>query len=197
MAFFTKSLRVVFLLAFLFSVSYTSWAIETKPRCLQSIDFLTGYATGNLKAKRDYDFTPLFVGLNFTLKPALGKINFKYPGLLQFVLEPFISYVYSPDNNMEFGNNFLIKIGVLPETSKFQPYVKGGVGVVYITQHSLAQSTQFNFNEYGGAGMHYFFKKNMAVTLEYRFRHLSNAGMRKPNSGINSQFALCGFTINF
>ncbi len=197
MAFLSKSLRVILLLVFLFSVCHISWAQETKPRWLQSIDFLTGYATGNLKAKRDYNFTPLFVGFNFSLKPALEKIKINYPGLLQFVLEPFISYVYSPDNNMEAGNNFLFKIGILPETSKFQPYIKGGAGIVYITQRSPTQSTQFNFNEYGGAGMHYFFKKNMAVTLEYRFRHLSNAGIKKPNSGINSQFALCGITVNF
>lgn len=124
-------------------------------------------------------------------------MDLTYPGLLQFVLEPFAFYVYKPDNNIEIGNNFLIKIGLTPDTWKLQPYFKGGVSFLYMTQHTLEQGSQFNFNECTGAGFHYFFRPNMAFSAEYRYRHLSNAGIAHPNSGINSNFYLCGISYKF
>lgn len=194
-----KSLsKVVVLLALGAFVMNVCWADNTgKPRSLQGIEFLTGFATGKLVRQEDYQLIPLFVDFDFDLKPLLKKKNLNLPGLFQFVLEPFVAAITSPDNNAEIGNNFLIKIGFLPETSKFQPYFKGGAGLLYISQHTRQQSSQFNFNEYAGFGMHYFFKKNVALTVEYRFRHLSNCGISVPNHGINSHYGLCGVSYLF
>jgi len=170
---------------------------EEKTKCPYAIEFLTGFGVAKLHAQEAYHTIPLFVDLDFDLNSLVQKTGFHYPGLLQFVLEPFASYVAEPRNNAEIGNNFLIKIGFLPESAKLQPYFKGGLGLIYMTQHTREQGTQFNFNEYGGIGAHYFFKKNIAFTVEYRFRHISNAGRKYPNHGINTNFGVCGISYLF
>jgi hypothetical protein len=174
-----------------------SCAETIKPKSLEGIEFFTGFGWGRLLAKKNYHLTPLMVNFDFNLKPLIQKLNFKPRQLFQFQIEPFISFVSSPDNNIETGTSFAFKLGILPQTSKFQPYIKAGLGMVYMTQHTREQSTQFNFIEQGGLGMHYFFRKNTAFTLEGRFRHLSNAGIDHPNHGINTYFAVAGITYQF
>lgn len=193
-----KSACFIFLALFIFLIGISHADEGKKPSSLKGIEFLTGFGYGNLEEKENhYQMVPLFIDFDFDLKPVVNKIGFKYPGLIQFVEEPFISCVTQPNNNIELGNNFLIKVGFLPETSKFQPYFKGGLGLIYITQHTREQGTQFNFNEYLGAGLHYFFKKNIAFTVEYRYRHISNADIDKPNSGIDTHFGIAGISYIF
>lgn len=191
---------IFILLFFIFSIFNVCWSAKTeekKLKSLQAIEFLTGFGNGDIKEQDDYNLIPLFIDIDFNLKPFTKKIGLTSPGILQFVFEPFISYVSSPNDNVEVGNNFLIKIGFVPESAKFQPYFKGGLGLIYMSQHTREQSTQFNFNEYAGIGTHYFFKKNIAFTVEYRFRHISNAGRKHPNSGINTYFGICGISYLF
>jgi len=190
-----KRISILFLLLVL--LAGTSWAEEGKPRSLAGIEFLTGFGVAKLEEKGSYHVIPFLVDLDFDLKPLTKKININPTSLIQGIIEPFVSYVSAPGNNAEIGNNFLLKIGFVPEAWKFQPYFKGGVGLVYITQHTIEQGSQFNFNEYLGLGMHYFFKKNLALTVEYRYRHLSNAGIDKPNSGINTNYGICGVSYLF
>jgi len=170
---------------------------ETKPKCLEAVEFLTGFGWGQLHAIRNYNLYPLLVDFDFDLKPLLNKLNIRPPVLVQFQIEPFISVISSPKTNIETGTSFSLKIGLLPQTSKFQPYIKAGAGLDYMTLHTGEQATQFNFIEYGGAGIHYYFRKNTAITLEGRFRHLSNSGIDHPNHGINTYFALAGITYQF
>ena len=175
----------------------SSFAEEAKRTSLKGVEFLTGFIQSKLRVKGNYRLIPIIVDFDFDLKPLLQKIKFDTRSLLQFQLEPYIAPVCQPDANVELGNSFALKIGLLPDTSKFQPYLKAGLGMAYMTQHTREQGTQFNFTEFGGVGMHYFFKKNVALTVEYRFRHLSNCGIDDPNSGINSHFALMGVTYQF
>lgn len=170
---------------------------EESPRCLESIEVLIGYSLAKLRQKGSYKGVPIYLDFGFALKPLTRKIGFNPPMMLQFIVEPFIMPTWAPKNNVEIGNNFLIKIGFVPETWSFQPYFKGGLGLLYMTQHTVEQSTQFNFNEYAGIGAHYFFNKNLAFTLEYRFRHLSNGSIKSPNTGINSNIAVCGLTYRY
>lgn len=196
-----KRIFILYLLVVLFTG--TCWAQEAekaeevKERTLQGIEFLTGFGVARIREKGSYHVTPFLIDLDFNLKPLTKKIGINPSSLIQGVIEPFVSYVSAPDNNVEIGNNFLLKIGFVPETWKLQPYFKGGLGIVYITQHTREQGTQFNFNEYAGIGAHYYFKKNLALTAEFRWRHLSNAGMRSPNSGINTNYGTCGISYLF
>ena len=76
---------------------------------LDGIEFLTGYLNADIRDKRDYTAVPLFVAFDFDAKPLFSKIGLRVSGRLDFVVEPFINNVISPDNNIEAGSNFLIK----------------------------------------------------------------------------------------
>ena len=185
----------IFFVLFLFLANiYTA---EAKLPSLCGIEAFTGFAKAKLRDKGNYFLAPLIVDLNFDLKPSFEKIGLYTPGMCQFQLEPFISAVYSPENNVEIGNSFMLKVGILPETSVVQPYAKIGVGLLYMTQHTDEQGTQFNFLEQGCIGAHYYFTKKMALTGECRFRHVSNSGIGDPNKGINSLFFLLGIAYRY
>lgn len=192
-----RSFFVILLLALSLVVPNLSPADEARPKYFEGIEYLSGFAWGKLRVKDNYNLYPFLVDFDFNLKPLTRKLNFNPKQLLQFQIEPFISFVSSPDANVEAGTSFFLKMGILPHTSKFQPYIKAGLGMVYMTQHTREQSTQFNFIEQGGLGMHYFFRKNTAFTLEGRFRHLSNASIKHPNSGINTYFVVAGISYQF
>jgi len=175
-----------------------SFAEEGPSGLVSGIEVFTGFSSAELRRDQgNYDQIPLILDIDFDLKPLVEKINLHLPMLLQCQLEPFISTVYKPDPNVEVGNAFALKIGLAPDTWAFQPYVKAAMGMVYMTQHTIEQSTQFNFIEYGGIGLHYFFTKNWALSAEGRYRHLSNGGIDHPNTGINSYFALAGVSYQF
>ncbi len=162
------------------------------------IEILSGFGLARLRYHQgDYRIVPFFVDFDFDLKPLVEKKGINYPGLLQFIIEPFASYVIDPRKNAEAGNNFAIKIGLVPDDWAIQPYFKGGLGVMYLTEHLRGQATQFNFDEYAGLGLHYFFTKKLALTLEYRYRHISNAGIKEPNDGIGTNIGLCGISYFF
>lgn len=178
------------LILFCVLVSANAYAIE-------SIDILTGYFHGYMdNTEKDYNAVPLLVGINYNLKPWIAKIGLNTQGSFNFVLEPFINTVIEPNSNVEVGSNFLLKYG-FPLTAKLQPYVKGGLGVLYMSQHTKEQSTQYNFLPQGGAGLQYRITNNIALNMEYRYRHLSNAAIKHPNSGIDVNMYLCGVTIFF
>ena len=158
----------------------------TEEKSLEAIEVLTGFSWGDLKKQKDYNLVPILVAFDFNMKPLTRKINFNPRSLVQFQIEPFLGYISSPDSNFEMGTSFFFKFGVLPQTSKIQPYIKAGVGFDYMTLHTYEQSTQFNFISTGAVGVHVFFSKDTALTLEGRYRHLSNASIDEPNNGINS-----------
>ncbi|MEW6102027.1 MAG: acyloxyacyl hydrolase [Candidatus Omnitrophota bacterium] len=189
--------RIVALtLSLLFLTISPAFSDEEKPKSLEAVEFFTGFSRGKLKDKQKYDLLPFLVDFDFGLNNFLSeKLSLNVPVLVQFQVEPFISYVYSPDTNMEIGNVFLLKIGLLPRTWKFQPYIQGGAGLIYITQQTREQATQFNFSDQAGAGIHYFFSKSTALSFQYRFRHISNSDIELPNKGINSNLWLIGVTF--
>lgn len=187
---------LVLFMGILFIFGYCR-ADEKKDSCFSGIEFLGGYGNANLHEKERYQLIPVFVDFDFDLKPLFANTKFIYPGMLQFIEEPFLAYVFDPGQNMEVGNNFLLKIGLVPDTWKLQPYIKAGIGIVYMTQHTRQQGTQFNFNEYVGLGAHCFIRDNIGLTLECRYRHLSNADIKKPNRGIDTYYGLVGIAYRF
>lgn len=184
-------------LALMFNICSAEEAdIREKPP-FKSIDMLIGFGKAHLRVRGGYEFIPVFAGFNFDLKPWAERINLCPQGLFEFQLEPFVSAVYEPQTNIEVGNTFMFKFGVLPETSKLQPYINMGVGFLYMSQHTNEQAKQFNFLEQGGIGAYYFFKEGVALNMNCRIRHISNAGLDVPNQGINSLLYLLGITYRF
>lgn len=178
------------------------YADEGQPKGLEAVEFLSGFGRGRVHihdpGEREHlDQIPFLVAFDYNLKSLAQKINFNPGSLLQFQVEPFFSVVTQPEQNIETGVSFLLKAGLLPQSWSFQPYVKIGAGLDYMTLHAREQGGQFNFIDTAGAGFHYFFRKNTALTFDYRFRHLSNAGLESPNRGMESHFILSGVTFSF
>ena len=174
-----------------------SRAAERNSKFFQGVEFLTGFSQGETQEKGYYELVPLAADLDFNLKVLTEKIHLSPPGLLQFQLEPFVNVVVNPKSDLELGHSFALKVGILPDDWAFQPYVKAGVGVVFMTLHVAEQSTQFNYIESYVVGAHCFFNKKTALTLEGRFRHLSNASRKLPNHGINTDSVYAGILYLF
>lgn len=164
---------------------------------LESIDIFSGYLEADLNRKDDYQAIPLLVGFNFSAEPFLDKIGLKdLAWRTHFIVEPFVNTVIGPDKNIEAGFNLLAKF-TFPITEKIHPYIKGGVGALYMSQHTYEQSTQYNFLPQGGGGIQYRLSEKTALNFEYRYRHLSNASTRSPNSGIDADMFLGGISFFF
>ncbi|MDP2924548.1 MAG: acyloxyacyl hydrolase [Candidatus Omnitrophota bacterium] len=184
-----KFLGILVVLSFL-CIPINSYALE-------AISVTTGYLDSYLDhTEKNYTGIPLLIGLEFDVKPLISKIGINTKGRVDLILEPFIGAIIEPNNNVEVGSNFLMQY-VFPLNNKFQPYVKGGLGVLYMSQHTREQATQYNFLSQGAAGIQFFIKDNVALNVEYRYRHLSNSSIKAPNSGINSDLYLCGVTFFF
>lgn len=175
-----KKLYLIFL--FLPLIQLNLYAID-------SVEVLSGFLHAEIKYNEDYNAIPLFIALNFKNK-SLGKI-----GEINFVIEPFLNTVLSPDTNIEAGSNFLIKYKY--PFKYLQLYIKSGLGALFMTQHTKEQSTQYNFLPQAGAGIQFFIKRNLALNTEYRYRHLSNGSLKYPNKGIDAELLLTGVTYFF
>jgi opacity protein-like surface antigen len=164
-------------------------------RWLKEVGILSGYAVGSLKYDQpDYEIVPMILRLGFDLNPFINKFGWNTKGILEFELEPFINTIISPNSNVEVGSNFLVKYA-LPLTQKIYPYFEGGLGMLYMSQHTLEQGSQYNFLPQAGGGIMYFLKDNLAISAGYRYRHLSNNSLAEPNGGIDVNMALVGLSI--
>ena len=163
---------------------------------IDGVEVFSGFMNGDLNEKEDYEGIPLLVALNFDTEPFLEGMDIDIPGRLDVVVEPFATVVTSPDTNAEVGTNFLLKY-TIPIIDKIHLYVKGGAGVLYMSQHTEEQGTQYNFLPQGGGGFHFFINDTTAISCEYRYRHLSNAGIENPNDGIDTELILGGISFFF
>ncbi|MBN3040216.1 MAG: acyloxyacyl hydrolase [Candidatus Omnitrophica bacterium] len=178
----------LFLIVFSFSSVY---CLE-----LDGIEVLSGFFEANLNDRDDYQGIPLLVSFNYDAKPVFEKIGIRTEGRLEFLLEPFATGIISPESNVEVGSNFLMKY-VFPLSDTFQPYFKGGLGALYMSQKTNEQSTQYNFLPQAGVGCHVFVRDDVALSMEYRYRHLSNNSFGGRNGGIDANMAMAGLSFYF
>lgn len=199
----TSIVLVVIFILILFALSPVccdegSTSREEKPhRCLKEVGILTGYGTASLDEKNsDYEVIPILLQFGFDINPLAEKLNINPRGTIECVVEPLINVVINPDTNAEVGCSLLLKYSDRI-TSRIAPYIEGGFGMIYTTQHTHEQGTQYNFLSQAGVGLQFFLNKKFALTAGYRFRHMSNAGMESRNRGINHHFALLGVSCFF
>jgi len=186
----------VFILFFgLFAGKLFAQETDKKKSCLKELGLFFGYASGDLIDKDDYELVPAILRLGFDLEPFLNKFHIDLPGITEIELEPFVNTVVNPDSNVEAGFNLLFKYAY-PLTERIYPYLEGGAGFLYMSQHTLEQATQYNFIPQAGAGLTLFLQKDkLALSAGYRYRHLSNASIKHPNKGINVDMVLVGMSL--
>ncbi|MCD6318682.1 acyloxyacyl hydrolase [Candidatus Aerophobetes bacterium] len=172
-----------------------------RPESLKEIGVFAGsLRDGTLSEKDDYVTVPVGLRFGFDIKPLIkkfkvGDVFLKKESMLEFVAEPFIAGVISPDSNFETGCSLLLKYGY--KFGKFLPFINAGTGLQYTTQHTREEATQWCFQVQTGAGSYYFFEKDKALSFEYRFRHFSNAGTKEPNKGVDTYGFYIGFSYFF
>ena len=175
-----KKLFIIIILVTSFIIFNPSLS-ESQSINLEGIEYFIGFSQSKLTSKEDYYTMPFIVDLDFNIRSLAEDWGFDTLNLVQLQVEPFFSFVTEPDENIETGASVFLKLGLAPEYSALQPYIKGGTGIVYMSQHTKEQGSQFNFITSFGVGLHYFFDVDNAFTVEYRFRHLSNCSIKKPN----------------
>ncbi|MCF7907764.1 MAG: acyloxyacyl hydrolase [Candidatus Omnitrophica bacterium] len=163
---------------------------------LRKIGIFTGFLDERMKHEHDNRGVSLLVSLGYDARPFFSKVGISTKGYLDFVLEPFFNVITSPSDEFEVGSNFLVEYD-FPLTDWFQPYIKGGLGLIYMSQETKEQGTQWNFLPQGSVGFHWSLKDNIAFSCEYRHRHLSNASIKHPNKGIDAKMYLAGITFFF
>jgi hypothetical protein len=208
-------MKKIFILAgiLVFGWSLSVWALDSADTSkdekwsfpyTKEFSFFSGYAHGNLQEKGSYKIIPgifrlgynldsLGIGFCDILQPVARKFNIKLKGFTEFLFEPYVNTVVSPDSNIEAGGDIAIKYSY-PITKKIYLYALSGGGIGYTSQHTREQSTQWGFTPQIGTGFSYFFKKDTALSFEYRYRHFSNADIEEPNDGINVNMFLAGIS---
>jgi hypothetical protein len=105
---------------------------------------------------------------------------------LAFLIEPFSSYVNSPNSGVDVG--FDLSLRYYPFKSRLDGfYLTLGPGMAYTSIGFKEQGTHLLFIVQGGVGYRY---KNFFI--EDRVRHYSNAGLAKPNWSVNANIFSIG-----
>ena len=196
-AFISLILLIVFLTMLTSSNSDAAPPEEKPHKWLREIGLLSGYGSAPLgKNASEYEVIPLLPQFGFDINPLAKKLHIEPKGTFEGVIEPLMNVVTHPDANAEVGCSFFLKYSQ-KIASRIAPYIEGGLGMIYTTQHTHEQGTQFNFLTQAGAGIHFFLTNQVALTAGYRFRHLSNAGMDGDNEGIDHHFGLVGVSYFF
>jgi hypothetical protein len=164
--------------------------------CLDGLEIFGGWLHADLREKGNYQGIPLLISFDFNAKHIFDRVGVRIKGNLDLVVEPFVNLIISPDTNVEIGSNFLVKY-TFSLTRKTKPYIKGGLGILYMSQHTREQATQYNFLPQICLGFHYFFEEKKALSFECRYRHLSNSSIKYPNKGIDAYLVLGGISLLF
>ncbi len=77
-------------------------------------------------------------------------------------------------------------------SSSWQPYLEGGIGVVYTDFRVKGQGLRFNFNPQIGVGIAFRPAHGREISVGLRLHHLSNADLHRDNRGINSLLMVAG-----
>ena len=151
---------------------------------------LAGYGW-DMRLENGDEYSYYFLGLNLDY----GSGEDSWQRYFSVQLEPFVSVIEAGRGDFETGISFFLKYE--PRWGfPLKPYIRGGSGLIYLSETTEKQSTNFNFVSQAAYGLSYR-RKNINLLVEYRNRHISNAGIRDPNSGIDTKMLLAGMDVSF
>ncbi len=156
---------------------------------------IMGIGTSDLDDGRHYEPILVIWHLSKDLNPYLTAL-LGHRGKLSFICEPQINPSFKPSTDIEAGIGLGLKYSY-PLISRLDAYVMGSVGPHFMSLKTDEQHSGFLFADTIGAGLDFKLSSGAAINLGYRFRHMSNAGLKKPNSGVNTQFITVGYSIFF
>jgi len=117
---------------------------------------VSGYGVAPLdKNNSDYEIIPILPQFGFDINPLAEKLRIKPKGVLEFVVEPVMNVIINPSTNAEVGCSFFLKYS-RRISSRFAPYVEGGLGMIYASLSTHEQGTKYNFITQAGLGIQFF-----------------------------------------
>jgi lipid A 3-O-deacylase len=75
---------------------------------------------------------------------------------------------------------------------RLNPYVEGGIGVIYTDFQVEGQGLRFNFHPQIGIGTEFQLNSGEPFFTAIRLSHISNAGLDHENRGVNSVVFMVG-----
>lgn len=161
---------------------------------LNEIGIGSGYINGLREPSPDkYSVYPAFVRFGFNISSLIGMEG--RLSTLQLAFEPFVNSIEGEKKGIEAGCSvgvrYFHKIG-----QAIDFFAETGVAPMFLGIDTVEQGKSgFNFLDHFGAGIQYKLSSSTAFFVGYRFRHISNATiLNRPNSGLNSDALICGFS---
>ncbi len=115
------------------------------------------------------------------------------PEALRFKVEGSVGSTISPDRRA------VVSVGMLAlyylefiSRPRWNPYIEGGIGVIYTDFQVDGQGSRFNFNPQIGIGTEIQLKFGPPFFGAVRLSHISNAGLHDDNRGVNSLVIMIG-----
>lgn len=109
-------------------------------------------------------------------------------GYQQFYLTGEVQPIVRGVENHYFGLNFGMRYNFVPRNSRWNPYISGGLGLVWIDSNAAvggSQGQDFTFNILSAVGVAYRVNDRWKVDVGILWEHLSNAGQTDPNPSLN------------
>lgn len=149
----------------------------------------------------DFNYSQTNIRLGKVLNDPSKKLKIIPRGNLEAFLEISNSYVYDGFGDYVGGATILLRYNIIPEGSKWSPYVQVGCGIVYNdaykdkTQKAIGQAIEFT--PQGSVGCRYLINENWSIDGEIMLHHISNAGLAERNNGTNALGGFIGLTYYF
>jgi lipid A 3-O-deacylase len=137
--------------------------------------------------------------INFYLLSGVGLYDYdkiwhhKAPDPLRFKVEYSMGMAREEKNYfMTSANIFALYYVDILGYDDFQPYVEGGIGIIYTGFQVEGQGLKVNFNPQMGLGAEFKTASRDTYFLSLRLHHLSNAHINHENRGVNSVILMFG-----
>jgi lipid A 3-O-deacylase len=115
------------------------------------------------------------------------------PDPLRFKVEGTAGLTVSPKTRA------MVSVGMMAlyylefiSSDRLEPYLEGGIGVVYTDFQVEGQGSRFNFNPQIGIGTEFEGDSGPPFFGAVRLSHISNAGLHDDNRGVNSVILMIG-----
>jgi hypothetical protein len=158
----------------------------------------SAYLFGVINPPQDYQVGAEFV----TARIRWGVIQSDnwLRGYNQFYISAIAEPIFKGIENHYFGLNFGMRYNFVQPSSRFVPYISGGLGLGWIDSHPEipgGQGQDFTFNILTAAGISYILNDHWKVIAGVLYQHLSNAGQTDPNPSLNLLGPQVGLNYSF
>ena len=146
----------------------------------------SAYLLGFINSPHSYEIGAEF--LTARIRWGVVQSDSLMRGYNQFYFSAVAEPIFRGIENHYFGINFGMRYNFVRPTTRFIPYISGGVGLGWIDSRSNipgAQGQDFTFNILTAAGVSYKMNDHWKLDAGILYQHLSNGGQTDPNPSLN------------